>query len=110
LSACHHELLAAEIERAIHGVTWAESVEGGQPVVEREIFTGGLRRSCAFPQNGDPTSRRRLPSAIDGRERCAPGVQRRTNSIHQGARVGPDPRGLFPGERSAFVDAGGLSS
>ena len=36
LSACHHELLAVQIDRAIRGVTRAESVEVGQPVVERE--------------------------------------------------------------------------
>ena len=36
LSPCHHELLAVNIERAIRGVTRAESVEVGQPVVERE--------------------------------------------------------------------------
>ena len=36
LSACHHELLAVQIERAIRGVTRPESVEVGQPVVERE--------------------------------------------------------------------------
>ena len=36
LSACHHELLAVQIERAIRGVTGAESVEVGRPAVERE--------------------------------------------------------------------------
>ncbi|HXW07121.1 MAG TPA: hypothetical protein VD833_17940 [Vicinamibacterales bacterium] len=36
LSACHHELLAVQIDRAIRRVTRAESVEVGQPVVERE--------------------------------------------------------------------------
>ena len=35
LSACHHELLAVQIDRAIRGVTRAESVEVGQPVAER---------------------------------------------------------------------------
>jgi hypothetical protein len=36
LSACHHELLAVQIDRAIRGITRAESVRVGQPVVERE--------------------------------------------------------------------------
>jgi hypothetical protein len=36
LSACHHELLAVQIDRAIRGVTQAESVDVGQPAVERE--------------------------------------------------------------------------
>jgi hypothetical protein len=36
LSACHHELLAVQIERAIRGATEAESVEVGRLVVERE--------------------------------------------------------------------------
>src|SRR5688572_15887195 len=36
LSGCHHELLGVQIERAIRGVTGAESVDVGQPVVERE--------------------------------------------------------------------------
>ena len=35
LSACHHELLAVQIDRAIRGVTRADSVEVGQPVAER---------------------------------------------------------------------------
>lgn len=36
LSGCHHELLGVQIERAIRGVTGAESVDVGQTVVERE--------------------------------------------------------------------------
>ena len=36
LSACHHELLAVQIERAIRGATEAELVEAGRLVVERE--------------------------------------------------------------------------
>ena len=36
LAACHHELLAVQIEAAIGGVTRAELVEVGQPVVESE--------------------------------------------------------------------------
>ena len=84
LSACHHELLAVQIDRAIRGVTRAESVEVGQPVVEREESSrNGLRRSCALHQNGNRTSRRRFTSAIDRRERCAPDVQRRTSSIRR---------------------------
>ena len=36
VSGCHHELLAVQIERAIRGVTGAESVDVGQTVVESE--------------------------------------------------------------------------
>lgn len=109
LSACHHELLAVHIERAIRGVTQADPVEVDQPVVARGVFTGGLRRSCASHPNDNRTSRR-LSSAIDRSERCASRVQRRTSSIRRGARVGPGSRGLFPSQRSAIVDAGSHSS
>ena len=39
LSACHHELLAVQVERAIRGVAWAESIEVSQPVTERAEFS-----------------------------------------------------------------------
>ena len=58
LSACHHGLLAVQNEHAIRGVTRAESVEVGQPVVERALdhetavssspgLTGWHGRHCA---------------------------------------------------------------
>ena len=37
LSGCHHELLGVQIERAIRGVTEAESIDIGQTVVESEV-------------------------------------------------------------------------
>ena len=37
LSGCHHELLAVQSERAIRGVTEAESIDVGQTVVEGEV-------------------------------------------------------------------------
>jgi hypothetical protein len=37
LSGCHHELLAVQIERAIRGVTGAESIDVGHTVVESEL-------------------------------------------------------------------------
>jgi hypothetical protein len=37
LSGCHHELLAVHIERAIRGVTGAESIDVGHTVVESEL-------------------------------------------------------------------------